>query len=164
MIGNDQSSTTFPSLALPPGHFLSLPPSYAAPSDPDTAPSSSQTTSAHASNGLAPNIASLASADFDVDVRTGFLPADRNVERLKGQWEVWEEALDAARGEGPGDGLVLGAHRDRELLWRKGVQSVRAILLDDGGEAKSSRFPSSKSKDLQHRFVFFVAHTSFSLS
>lgn len=123
----DRSTTPFPQLALPPGHFLSLPPSFAGPSD--NAPSSSQTTAAHTSNGLAPNIASLASADFDVDVRTGFLPADTNIERLTGRWVVWEEALDAARGEGPGDGLVLGASRERELLWRKGVQSVRDIRL-----------------------------------
>jgi indoleamine 2,3-dioxygenase len=118
----DQTTMPFPSLALPPGHFLSLPPSFAGPST--SAPSSSQTTSAHTSNGLAPNIASLASADFEVDVRTGFLPADKNVDRLRGKWEVWEEALDAARGEGPGDGVLLGAKRDREVLWRRGVQSV----------------------------------------
>jgi indoleamine 2,3-dioxygenase len=118
----DQSNLPFPSPALPPGHFLSLPPSFAGPSN--SAPSSGQTTSAHTSNGLAPNIASLASADFEVDVRTGFLPADRNVERLGGRWVVWEEALDAARGAGPGDGVLLGGKRDRELLWRKGVESV----------------------------------------
>ena len=117
----DQITPSFP-MALPPGHFLSLPPSFAGPSN--SAPSSSQTTSAHESNGLAPNIASLASADFEVDVRTGFLPADRNVERLGGSWVVWEEALDAARGAGPGDGVLLGGNRERELLWRKGVQSV----------------------------------------
>jgi hypothetical protein len=35
-----------------------------------------------------------------------------------------EEALDAARGAGPGDGVLLGGKRDRELLWRKGVESV----------------------------------------
>jgi indoleamine 2,3-dioxygenase len=118
----DQSNLPFPSPALPPGHFFSLPPSFAGPSD--SAPSSGQTTSAHTSNGFAPNIASLASADFEVDVRTGFLPADRNVERLGARWVVWEEALDAARGAGPGDGVLLGGKRDRELLWRKGVESV----------------------------------------
>jgi indoleamine 2,3-dioxygenase len=119
---DERANTPFPQTALPPGHFLALPPSFAGPSD--AAPSSSQTTAAHTSNGLAPNIASLASADFDVDVRTGFLPADKNVDRLSGRWEVWEEAMDAARGEGPGDGLIIGASRERELLWRRGVQSV----------------------------------------
>ncbi|RXK41929.1 hypothetical protein M231_00650 [Tremella mesenterica] len=109
-------------ISLPPGHFLSLPPSYAdqTPSYPSGIPS----TSAHTSQGLAPNVASLASADFEVDVRTGFLPAERNVDRLPVEWDLWEEALRAARGEDVGDGLRLGGGREREALWRKGIESM----------------------------------------
>lgn len=119
---NQGATTPFPRLVLPPGHFLSLPPSFAESSS--SFPSGHPTTSSAASDGLAVNTASLASADFEVDVRTGFLPATRNVDRLDGRYEVWEEALDAARGEGPGDGLMLGARRDREILWRQAIQSV----------------------------------------
>ena len=113
-------------LALPPGHFLSLPPSYAdqTPEFPSGVPS----TSAHTSHGLAPNVASLASADFDVDVRTGFLPATLNVDRLLLQWEVWEEALDAARGQSVGEGLQLKGGREQERLWRSGIESVRLSI------------------------------------
>ena len=108
---------------LPPGHFLSLPPSYAQSTD--LFPSGTPSTAAHTSNGLAPNIASLAAADFEVDVRTGFLPSDKNIERLPTDWILWEEALDAARGNGhPGDGLRLGGGRDRDELWRAGIESV----------------------------------------
>jgi len=70
-------------------------------------------------------VASLASADFEVDVRTGFLPATKNVERLPEAWEVWEEALDAARGGGmEGKSLMLGGGGDREDLWRAGIETV----------------------------------------
>lgn len=123
----DGTTTPFPGLVLPPGHFLSLPPSFAEPTS--SFPSGAPTTSSHTSNGLAPNIASLASADFEVDVRTGFLPATKNVDRLGGRYEVWEEALDAARGEGPGDGLIVGGQRDREVLWRSAVRSVSGYIL-----------------------------------
>lgn len=118
----DGPSTPFPQVVLPPGHFLSLPPSFAESTS--SFPSGSPSTSSHASNGLAPNIASLASADFEVDVRTGFLPATKNVGRLEGRYMIWEEALDAARGEGPGDGLIVGGQREREMQWRQGIQSV----------------------------------------
>lgn len=122
------ATTPFPQLVLPPGHFLSLPPSFSEAST--SFPSGHPSTSSSASNGLAVNTASLASADFEVDVRTGFLPATKNVDRLHGAYGVWEEALDAARGEGPGDGLVLGAQRERESLWRRGVQLVRISRSD----------------------------------
>lgn len=113
--------------ALPSGHFLSLPPSYSQSTD--AFPSGVPSTSAHTSNGLAPNVASLASADFDVDVRTGFLPATTNLVRLPAQWEVWEVALDAARGEGEGNGLRIGGGRDRDLLWRAGIEAVSALSI-----------------------------------
>ena len=114
---------------LPPGHFLSLPPSYSQPSAQFS--SGVPSTSAHTSGGLAPNIASLAGADFDVDVRTGFLPATLNVERLPSEWEIWEAALDAARGNGVvGEtSLRIGGGRDRDQLWRSGIESVSIRLI-----------------------------------
>ena len=110
-----------PRTPLPSGHFLALPPSYAQPSGSITSPS----TSSHTSHGLAPNVASLASADFEVDVKTGFLPRTKNVERLLSAWEIWEEALDAARGSGSADdNLRLGGGRERDALWRSGIEMV----------------------------------------
>ena len=97
-------------IPLPPGHFLSLQPSYAQSTE--LFPSGTPSTSAHDSNGLAPNVASLASADFDVDVRSGFLPSTQNLDRLPAAWEVWEEAFDAARGRGVGDGLRIGRREE----------------------------------------------------
>ena len=119
------SSRLAPSISLPPNHFLSLAPSFTQPNA--LYPSGSPSTSSAASNGLAPNTASLASADFEVDVRTGFLPATKNVERLSGEYEVWEEALDAARGSAVGGGVMLGGKREKDQLWRAGVESVRGF-------------------------------------
>ena len=104
---------------LPPGHFLSLPPTYA-----QGFPSSSgaQSTASHLSRGLAPNVASLASADFDVDVRTGFLPGTKNIERLPDEWDLWEDALAAARGC-----LVLGGGQETDKLWRDAVESMSVL-------------------------------------
>ncbi|WVQ97368.1 hypothetical protein IAU59_004480 [Kwoniella sp. CBS 9459] len=114
---------------LPPNHFLSLQPSFAQSTD--LYPSGAPTTSAHESNGLAPNTASLASADFDVDVRTGFLPGSKNVVRLEGKYAVWEEALDAARGGQAGDGLIVGGQRDKERLWREAVNMMPLVDIDE---------------------------------
>lgn len=106
---------TAPERPLPPGHFLGLPPSYAQVSDP-----SASGTSSHAANGLAPNVASLAAADYDVDVRTGFLPGSKNIERLPASWDLWEDALAAAHSVG----LRLGGPREQDRLWRQGIEMV----------------------------------------
>ena len=105
--------------ALPPGHFLSLPPSFAQPDQ-----SSGSGTASHASNGLAPNVASLAAADYDVDVRTGFLPGTTNLTRLPSDWDLWEDALSAARGDAAGQGLRLGGSGPNDRLWRRGIETV----------------------------------------
>ncbi|OCF73732.1 tryptophan 2,3-dioxygenase [Kwoniella mangroviensis CBS 8886] len=114
---------------LPPNHFLSLQPSFAQPTV--AFPSGVPSTSSHESHGQAPNTASLASADFEVDVRTGFLPGAKNVERLTGKYEVWEEALDAAKGSQPGSGLIIGGQREQENLWRNGIQMMPVVDTAD---------------------------------
>ncbi|WVR05828.1 hypothetical protein IAU60_002853 [Kwoniella sp. DSM 27419] len=141
--------------SLPANHFLSLQPSYAQPTE--LFPSGAPTTSAHESNGLAPNTASLASADFDVDVRTGFLPGSKNVERLAGAYEVWEEALDAARGNAPGEGLIVGGQRDKERLWR---QAVNMMPVLDCADLRVS-LPSLRRAHVVLTFLaHFYAHTN----
>lgn len=140
----------FPPFSLPSGHFLSLPPSYAGPS---TSPS----TSSAQSGGLAPNTASLASADFEVDVRTGFLPGSKNVERLPQPWEIWEEALDAARGTAVGDGLRLGGGRPKEVLWRAGIEVMAVVDT----EALQTSMGLMRRAHLVLSFLLhFYAHTS----
>ncbi|ORY31295.1 Indoleamine 2,3-dioxygenase [Naematelia encephala] len=116
---------TSPRRPLPPGHFLALPPSFSQSTA--SFPSGVPSTSSHVSNGLAPNVASLASADFEVDVRTGFLPGKNNIERLGGEWTVWEEALDAARGTAPGQGLRIGGGRQQDELWRQGIEMMPIV-------------------------------------
>lgn len=122
----DAADHPHPLAALPPGHFLALPPTFS--NDPRT----SLTTASHAAPGLAPNVASLAAADFDVDVRTGFLPPTANVTRLFAPYDVWEDALDAARGAGPGDGLRLGGcgNGKREQAWREAVAAIGVLPTD----------------------------------
>lgn len=113
-------SRSHPLASLPPGHFLALPPTFS--NDPGT----SITTASHAAP-TAPNVASLAAADFDVDVRTGFLPPKANIERLPAPYDVWEDALKAASGDRPGDGVRLGGGRPKDEAWREGVRAMPVL-------------------------------------
>ncbi|WVO17860.1 hypothetical protein L204_105558 [Cryptococcus depauperatus] len=136
-------------VVLPPNHFLSLAPSYSQPNE--LHPSGAPSTSSVNSNGLAPNTASLASADFDVDVRTGFLPPVKNVERLCDEYAIWEEALDAAKGESVGGGLMLGGKREQDKLWRAGVASLPVL---DTSRLRASLPHLRRS----HMVLTFLAH------
>lgn len=123
---NMEAGPSRPRIPLPPGHFLSLPPSYADAND--EFPSGVPSTSSHTSNGLAPNVASLAAADFEVDVRTGFLPGTNNVTRLPDAYALWEDALSAARGGGvPGQEIRLGGRREQDRLWRNGIETMPVL-------------------------------------
>ena len=119
--------------SLPASHFLSLAPNHAAPPASLLSPSTTHTTTSTASLPSAVNTATTASADFDVDVRTGFLPFEPAVSRLPEEWAVWEEALIAARGGGVvGQGLRLGgagssSSDQRELVWQRGIQSMAVL-------------------------------------
>jgi indoleamine 2,3-dioxygenase len=103
---------------------LALPPTFS--NDERT----SLTTESHAGLGSAPNVASLAAADFDVDVRTGFLPPSANVARLPAPYDVWEDALAAASGDGPGRGVRLGGGRPEDEAWRAAVASMPVLDID----------------------------------
>ncbi|ODO07543.1 tryptophan 2,3-dioxygenase [Cryptococcus wingfieldii CBS 7118] len=140
---------------LPPDHFLALAPSFNQGNY--EFPSGAPSTASAASNGLAPNTASLASADFDVDVRTGFLPPSKNVARLSGYYEMWEEALDAARGSGVGDGLQVGGRREKDQLWRAGVASLPVLPTSD----LCASLPHLRRAHVVLTFLaHFFAHTS----
>lgn len=131
--------------ALPPGHFLALPPTFS--NDART----SLPTESHAGLGSAPNVASLAAADFDVDVRTGFLPPGANVSRLPPPYDVWEDALEAASGEGPGLGVRLGGGRPEDEAWRAAVAGME--VLDT--EALCSALPLLRRA---HSVLAFLLH------
>jgi indoleamine 2,3-dioxygenase len=101
---------------LPPHHFLSL-------LRPDA--------DLELSIGV-PDTSTLAAHDFDVDLRTGFMPPHPPLSRLPVQWEPWEDTLDQALraklqlGEKPGLSQkdVAGSE-----LWRSHVRDVRLCSL-----------------------------------
>ena len=78
-----------------------------------------------------PDTSTLAAADFDIDVRSGFLPPQAPVSRLEGiEEELWECALDRAmalplRIGGGGEG-VSDIKRREARTWRR---SVREMLI-----------------------------------
>lgn len=138
---------------LPPDHFLALPPTYAQQLPLPAEASGSAPPDNH---GAAPDTASLASADFEVDVRTGFLPATKNVERLPIEYAIWEDALDAARGKLPGEGLRLGGQSAREQIWRRGIEAMP--VLDT--TALRASFPVLRRAHLVLAFLLhFYAHS-----
>ncbi len=119
---SDLTDSTHPTInySPPPDHFLSLPPTHFD----NLTPLNPTLNSSHSTLLQAVNTATTASADFDVDVRTGFLPPDAPIKRLDGIWSVWEEALWSARGEGKVGGQLRLGGGVRESAWRVGVEEV----------------------------------------
>lgn len=101
---------------LPSNHFLALPPSFA-----------SSSLSHPNSDSLAPPTTTLASADFDVDVRTGFLPGAPGLSALPIEYALWEELLEDAKSGAVKIGGV-GEQADRGARWRDTVETVRVFL------------------------------------
>ncbi|KAG8841773.1 hypothetical protein FRB91_004699, partial [Serendipita sp. 411] len=64
----------------------------------------------------------LAAHDFDVDVRSGFMPPEPPVSRLPSEWQEWEvvlqDAIDARLrlGDSP---VIRPEETDRSALWRE---------------------------------------------
>lgn len=102
-----------PTSLLPSNHFLSLPPSFTA------------SLSSPSSSSAAPNTTTLASADFEVDVRTGFLPGEAGLSQLPVEYMVWERLVEEAK-EGFGEGS-LGVGMGGEE-WRERVREVSQDL------------------------------------
>jgi indoleamine 2,3-dioxygenase len=72
-----------PSSSAPPTHFLSQ---------------SRHTRALGPRPGDTYDVSTVAAADYDVDVRSGFMPPTEPVARLDGDFEIWEDVLDAALG------------------------------------------------------------------
>lgn len=69
--------------SVPPTHFLSQ---------------SRHTRALGPRSGDTYDVSTVAAADYDVDVRSGFMPPAEPVARLEGDFEAWEDVLDAAAG------------------------------------------------------------------
>jgi hypothetical protein len=83
------------------------------------------------SNVYAPPLdtSTLAAHDFDVDVRSGFMPPEPPISRLPPEWAAWEEILDDAVQSSPrlkvGDYADISAEEtERSRRWRDSVQDV----------------------------------------
>jgi indoleamine 2,3-dioxygenase len=106
--------------ALPPDHFLAQRP--VTPPQPD-----SVIAERYWSARARPDTSSLAAADYDVSVQTGFLPPDEPIQRLEvgAEWEQLEQCLDEAQAavkvlEGGGVGRMDDA-------WRAKIRAVSSF-------------------------------------
>src|SRR5882724_7699969 len=101
-------------MTIPPEHFLSLP----------------RPGLTHL--GSVPDTSTLAAHDFDVDVRTGFMPPQPPRSRLPPPWEPWELALEDALNRR----LKLGERSDQSEEdrfesehWRQRLQNVSSMTI-----------------------------------
>lgn len=152
-----------PAFAIPSDHFLAqqgkatsrlLPPSTCSSSQeagPSSSPSptpvdgldaiahllsSAPPQAAASSTSIAspiPDTSTLAGADFDIDVRSGFLPPEAPVSRLPSHLPeyTWELMLDSARTVGlqinGGGAAVDEEHRRRCRAWRRAVREMNVV-------------------------------------
>jgi indoleamine 2,3-dioxygenase len=83
----DAGDDEVPAFSLPANHFLSR-----------SAPSLvSRDGQVEQRGDRRPDTSTLASADYDVDVRSGFLPPEEPLRRLPKEFDDWENSLVAAR-------------------------------------------------------------------
>lgn len=84
---------------------------------------------AHGEEGDMPDTSTLAAADFDIDVRSGFLPPEAPVSRLEGvEGEWWETALEQAHRiglkQGGGGPAITQTERRAARRWRRAIREV----------------------------------------
>ncbi|KAF8589350.1 Indoleamine 2,3-dioxygenase [Ramaria rubella] len=96
---------------LPPDHFLSLP-----------RPGVSHL-------GIVPDTSTLAAHDFDVDVRTGFMPPQPPLRRLPELYDPWECLLDAATVQRLklGESDLTEQEKKESEAWRRTVQELPVL-------------------------------------
>ncbi|EST08059.2 Indoleamine 2,3-dioxygenase [Kalmanozyma brasiliensis GHG001] len=83
-----------------------------------------------------PDTSTLAAADFDVDVRSGFLPPEAPVRRLGGvHAEQWENALDEAKRiplmQGGGGATITQHQRLLARRWRRALREMPVLPLSE---------------------------------
>ncbi|PWN88914.1 IDO-domain-containing protein [Acaromyces ingoldii] len=79
-----------------------------------------------------PDTSTLAAADFDIDVRSGFLPPEEPVRRLDGiEGELWEAALERAMAiplrKSGGGAAVASADKRAARQWRRSVRDMLVL-------------------------------------
>ena len=87
-------------------------------------------------NDQMPDTSTLAAADFDVDVRSGFLPPEAPIARLEGMHEqLWETALDQAKqiplSQGGGGILITQEQRRLARQWRRSIRQMPVLPLGE---------------------------------
>jgi len=101
-----------PSSSAPPTHFLSQ---------------SRHTRALGPRPGDTYDVSTVAAADYDVDVRSGFMPPTEPVARLDGDFEIWEDVLDAALGRvNLASDLAYASEDEKSFVgrWRDQVRQV----------------------------------------
>lgn len=83
-----------------------------------------------------PDTSTLAAADFDVDVRSGFLPPEAPIQRLTDLHEQhWEHALDQAKQiplmQGGGGVNITQHQRILARRWRRSIRQMPVLPLSD---------------------------------
>ncbi|EPQ26012.1 uncharacterized protein PFL1_06466 [Pseudozyma flocculosa PF-1] len=83
-----------------------------------------------------PDTSTLAAADFDIDVRSGFLPPEAPVIRLRGKHEqLWEVALDQAKSiplmQGGGGVRITSQQRLEARRWRRSIREMPVLSLSE---------------------------------
>lgn len=124
----DDSAPLTPAV-LPSNHFLAQ--------RPVTPPRPEESTAAQEgiwTDRARPDTSSLAAADFDVSVVSGFMPPEEPVQTLRGVgsgWDALEDALEAVQREAeliPGGGVGKLSEQ-----WRASVRAVRRAPTVDAG-------------------------------
>ncbi|PWN39303.1 Indoleamine 2,3-dioxygenase [Ceraceosorus guamensis] len=80
-----------------------------------------------------PDTSTLAAADFDIDVRSGFLPPEAPLSRLSDVYEEWESKLEGAAHAGLslyGGGPTTNFHRRASARrWRRSIREMPILPL-----------------------------------
>ncbi|KAG8801768.1 hypothetical protein FRC17_006560 [Serendipita sp. 399] len=101
----------------------------------------------------------LAAHDFDVDVRSGFMPPEPPISRLPSEWQEWEtvlqDAIDARLklGDNP---VVAPEETDRSALWRDRVQNMPILEI---GRLRSSERNLRRAHLVLAWVLHFYVHT-----
>ena len=77
------------------------------------------------------DVSTVAAADYDVHVQSGFMPPQEPVDRLLNKYEVWEDLLERALGTLRLAVDASATVRDKEFTecWREEVRQVSLILF-----------------------------------
>lgn len=109
----------------------------------------------HANIHVACDTSTLAAADFDVDVRSGFLPPDPPVARLPEVCGRWEEIFDWAKAIPLQVGGQLGSSKEKEARsWRAAVRNTEVIHIDIlGNDVRLLRRANLVLSFLAHMYI-----------